>query len=265
MCTMSSCFKEVLKTDHPPASDSTTLHSPDSTTQLLTSQIWVYYEYFDYFDSVQASLVWKRNPLKDSLNLALNQVKFNADSTYWEIDQNGDTLKGEWQYTDGEKGMVVYNSEGSFPSTIQVLTSQRFEWLGSWAGNNRTYGVMVPKNQTIDSTGDRMTLITAHTWVYQEYFYNFGQAVPSLVWKGNLSKPLFNLSLAWVKFNTDGTYSEADQNGTLYDGTWTFTNGQSGTQVNNILGTFNSNIVLLDSTRFEWYDGVNHYGEMVLQ
>ena len=110
-----------------------------------------------------------------------------------------------------------------------------------------------------------MALITAHTWVYQEYFYNFGQSVPSLVWKGNLSDAQFNLGLAWVKFNPDSTYSEADQNGNLYTGTWSFTNSQTGTIVYNSLGTFASNIELLDTGRYEWYDGVNHYGELVPQ
>jgi len=255
MTLMSSCFKQTLKnTNTPPPEDSV-------STSLLTSQTWVYYEYFDHFDSLNASLVWKRYPLVDSLNLAQNQVKFNSDGSYSEITQTGATLTGTWSYSNGGAGVTVVNSEGTFASTIQLLTSQRYEWLGS----NGTYGVMVPINQAIDTTGGRMALITAHTWVYQEYFYNFNQSVPSLVWKGNLTGAQFNLGLAWVKFNTDSTYSEADQNGTLYNGTWSFTNNQTGTVVYNSLGTFTSNIELLDTARFEWYDGVNHYGEMVPQ
>jgi hypothetical protein len=255
MTLMSSCFKQTLKnTNTPPPEDSV-------STSLLTSQTWVYYEYFDHFDSLNASLVWKRYPLVDSLNLAQNQVKFNSGGSYSEITQTGATLTGTWSYSNGGAGVTVVNSEGTFASTIQLLTSQRYEWLGS----NGTYGVMVPINQAIDTTGGRMALITAHTWVYQEYFYNFNQSVPSLVWKGNLTGAQFNLGLAWVKFNTDSTYSEADQNGTLYNGTWSFTNNQTGTVVYNSLGTFTSNIELLDTARFEWYDGVNHYGEMVPQ
>jgi len=257
--SMSSCYKQGFRIivkgigNQPPP--------PDSSTALLTSQTWVYDEYFDYFDSVEASLVWKRSPLVDSVNLSLNQVKFNADGTYTEITQTGTTLNGTWSYNNGEKGITVVNSEGTFKSTIQVLTSQRYEWLGS-AG---TYGVMVPKNQAIDTAGGRMALITAHTWVYTEYFYNFGLAVPSLVWKTNLPGALLNLGLDKVKYNTDGTYTETDQYGNIYNGTWAFTNNQTGTIVYNIQGTFSGNIELLSTDRYEWYDGVNHYGEMVPQ
>jgi hypothetical protein len=75
MILMNSCIKQNLKNNNtPPAQDST-------TTALLTSQTWVYYEYFDYFDSVNASLVWKRYPLVDSVNLAQDLVKFNSDGT----------------------------------------------------------------------------------------------------------------------------------------------------------------------------------------
>ena len=110
-----------------------------------------------------------------------------------------------------------------------------------------------------------MALITAHPWVYQEYFYSFGQPVPSLVWKGNLPDAQFNLSLNVVKFNADSTYTETDQYGTVYNGTWSFTGNQTGTVVYNALGTFPATIERLDTARFEWYDGVNHYGEMVPQ
>jgi hypothetical protein len=251
--SMSSCFKQVQK---PPKPKPVTI---DSTTTLLTSQIWVYEEYFDNFPDSNTSLVWKRNPVVNSLNLALNQVKFNADSTYWEITQTGDTLRGTWNFTNGETGTTVINSQGTFNSTIETLQSQRFEWLGS-AG---TYGIMVPKNQLIDSTGDRLALLTAHSWAYSEYFFNFNQPVPQLVWKTNKANSPLNLSLDSVKYNTDGSYTETDQFGNVYTGTWTFTNNMTGTTVNNSLGTFSSNIELLDSTRYEWYDGVNHYGELV--
>src|SRR5580658_3285983 len=138
MILMNSCIKQALKnTNPPPAGDSV-------TTSALTSQTWVYYEYFDHFDSVNASLVWKRYPLVDSLNLAQNQVKFNSDGSYSEITQTGATLTGTWSYNNGGAGVTVVNSQGTFASTIQLLTSQRYEWLAS----NGTYGVMVPLNQT---------------------------------------------------------------------------------------------------------------------
>jgi hypothetical protein len=248
-----SCFKTALKSTPKP-------NTPDSTTLLLTGQTWVYYEYFTNYDSAGTLLAWKIGRTSNTLNLAPDQVKFNTDSTYTEIDQNGNTFNGTWSYLNNETEVSVVNSEGTFVSTIQSLTSQRYEWLAP----NGTYGVMVPKNQVIDTTGGKMQLLTSKTWVYQEYFYNFDLTAPSLVWKTNKANVVLNLSQNVVKYDTTGTYIETDQNGNVYNGTWTFLNNQTEVQVNNSLGTFTSTIQLLDSARFEWLDiAGNHFGEMI--
>lgn len=248
--SVSSCFKTGDKTS-----------KPTDTTSLLTGQTWVYYEYFENFDSVNTSLVWKTNRSINALNLALNQVTFNPDFTYTEIDQNGRTLNGTWSYVNGDSGTRVVNSEGVFTSRIESITGNRYEWLDSTG----RYGVMIPKGLVDDTTGGRMTLITAHPWVYSEYFYNFEDSVPSLVWKTNKENSSFNLHLNVVQYYPNGTYTETDQYGTVYQGTWSFTNNETGTTVTNSLGTFSSTIELLSTDRYEWYDGVSHYGEMVPQ
>lgn len=249
--SMSSCFKQGSRLPK----------TTDSTTSLLTGQTWVYYEYFENFDSVNTSLVWKTNRSVNALNLALNQVKFNTDNTYTEIDQNGKVLNGTWTYVNGESGTRVTNSEGVFTSQIQLLSDNRYEWLDSTG----RYGVMIPKGMVWDTAGGEMALITAHPWVYSEYFYNFEDSVPSLVWKTDKENSPFNLRLNVVKYYPDSTYTEVDQYGNTYNGTWSFTNNGTGTTVTNSLGTFTGNIKLLTTDRYEWYDGVNHYGEMVPQ
>lgn len=254
-----SCTKRLI---NPPFGGFTKNgHTPDSTTILLTGRTWVYYEYFDNFDSTSTTLAWKTNRTSNTLNLALNQVKFNVDGSYSEIDQNGNTLNGTWSYLNGEKETKVVNSGGTFISSIQTLTSGHYEW---WDSTGGTYGVMIPKNQAIDTTGGAMQLLTSKTWVYSEYFFDFSQTAPSLVWKTNKANSSFNLSLNVVKFNTDLTYTETDQFGTVYNGTWTFLNNQTETQVSNSLGVFTSTIKLLDTARFEWLDiNGGNYGEMV--
>ncbi len=234
----------------------------DSTTTLLTGQTWIYYEYFTNFDSANTVLAWKTNRTSNTLNLALNQVKFNPDSTYSEIDQNGNTFNGTWSYLNNETEVKVVNSEGTFISTIESLKSQRYEWLAP----NGTYGVMIPKNQVIDTTGGRLQLLTSKTWVYQEYFTGFSLTAPSLVWKTNKANSTLNLALNVAKFNADGSYTETDQFGNIINGTWSFLNNQTETQVVNYQGTFTSKIELLDSARFEWLDVAgSNYGEMIPQ
>lgn len=251
---LSSCYKVIPIP--PPAHPAL-----DSTTQRLTGQTWVYYEYFERFDSTVTSLAWKTGRSGNTLNLALNQVKFYPDSTYTETDQNGNILNGTWGYLNNETQVRVVNSQGTFISTIQTLTAQRYEW---WEKSTNHYGIMVPGHAVVDSAGGRLHVLTAHSWVYDEYFFNYNAASPTLVWKINKTNSPFNLSRNLVTFNANGTYSETDQNGTIYNGTWTFLNNQAQVQVTNVQGTFTSTIQRLDSARFEWSESsTGHYGEMI--
>ena len=270
LAVFSSCSKTLTEPHAPTKTDSTSVDSSktscDTATDprsLLTSQTWVYYEYFNNFGDPGTTLAWKTNRSSNTLNLALNQVKFNTDSTYWEIDENGNTLKGTWTFLNNQTQVQVINSKGTFTSTIQLLTRHKYEW---WATTTGTYGVMVPKGQPVDSTGDRTSLLTTHDWAYQEYFTNWSLTAPPLVWKTNKSNSTLNLSKNVSKFNTDGTYWEIDQDGIYLTGTWIFLNNQTQLQVHNSRGTWTSTIKLLTADRLEWLDVNNNtYGEEVLQ
>ncbi|OQP66650.1 hypothetical protein [Niastella populi] len=235
--------------------------STSSKTDLLTSQTWVYYEYFTDFNTNPTNLVWKTNRSSNALNLALNQVQFYPNGTYTETDQNGTVYNGTWTFLNNETEVQVNNPIGTFTSTIQTLTTNRYEWLQNSTGN---YGIMVPQNQVIDTTGGKLQLLTAQPWVYTEYFSNFSQSLPSLIWKTDKPNSPLNLAQNWVKYETNGTYMEIDQNGTVFYGTWTFLNNQTQVQVSNPIGTFTSDIMVLGTDRYEWLnvDG-NTYGEMV--
>jgi hypothetical protein len=263
---IASCSKSI---NEPPASSSGPaptaakngrLSTTASPLELITSQTWVYYEYFTDFNNNPTNLVWKTNSSSNALNLALNQVQFFTNGTYTETDQNGTVYNGTWTFLNNETQVQVNNPIGTFISTIQTLTSDRYEWLQD---NNGNYGVMVPQNQVIDTTGGKLQLLTEHPWVYTEYFTNFNQATPSLIWKPNKANSPLNLAQNWVKYETNGTYTEIDQNGTVYNGTWTFLNNQTQVQVSNPIGTFTSTIQVLGTDRYEWLstDGIT-YGEM---
>jgi hypothetical protein len=243
------------------STDTTPNNTCADSSGVLTSQTWIYYEYFKNFND-SATLAWKTSRTSNTLNLSLNQVKFNCDSTYSEIDENGNTLKGTWAYLNNGTQVKVVNSKGTFTSTIQVLTAKRYEWLAA----NGNYGVMLPKNWTTDTTGGRLQLLTAKSWIYTEYFNKYNLSSPLLVWKTNKANSPLNLSKNVVKFNTDGTYTEITENGTTLNGTWTFLNNQTQVRVVNNNGTFTSTIMLLSIDRYEWLDtnGIT-YGEMVHQ
>ena len=251
-----SCHKFVIIIPPPPPPVAI-----DSTTHLLTGQTWVYYEYFTNFDPNPTTLVWKTNRTNNIRNYSLNQVKFNADSTYSEIDQNGILYQGTWSWQDNKKGLKVVNSQGTFTSTLQSLSATRFEWK-STAGD--TYAVMIPRGSDTAATGDKTAMITGKNWIYTEYFWNWDDAGPVLVWKPNKTNSPNNLSLNVVRYAPDGTYTETDQNGVVYNGTWAFLNNQTQIQVINSLGVFTSTIKRLDAGHFEWWENsTGHYGEMM--
>jgi hypothetical protein len=234
-----------------------------SIRAFLTSATWKYHEYFTSYNTTPTSLVWKEGKSGSPLNLALNRVTFNADGTYAEIDQSGSTVTGTWAIINSSTQIRVSNYLGNFTSTIKVLNNEEYQWLDN--GGN-TYGFMIPQNQVSDTTGGRLSLLTAHIWVYDEYFNQYDSSATSLVYKTNKSNSPLNLSLNQAKFNTDGTYWEIDQSGNFITGTWSFLNGQTQLQVFNYLGTFTSNIRRLDSKRLEWQDLAGSiYGEEVAQ
>jgi len=237
---------------------------PDSSTvRLLTSTTWKYYEYFQGYDTTPINLVWKIGKTNNTLNYGLNRVNFHDDGTYSEIDQNGNTINGTWSLINNGTQTKVVNYQGTFISTIKSLTSKQFQWLDQ-AGSN--YGFMVPQDQTSDTTGGRLSLLCAHPWIYDEYFHYYSSTPTQLVYKSGNTNNTLDLHLNRAKFNTDGTYSEIDQNGATITGTWTFLNGGTQMQVNNYKGIFTSDILRLDTERFEWMDVAgSNFGEEIAQ
>lgn len=236
------------------------LSTSSSLTDILTGPTWVYYEYFKNFTSNPANLVWKTNRSNNSLNLAQNKVKYYPDGTYTETDQYGTVYNGTWIFLNNDTKVQVTSPAGTFTSTIQQLTSNRYEWLDSASGH---YGFMIPQNQVIDTTGGKLQLLTSQPWVYTEYFSGFSQSIPSLVWKPNKANSPLNLAQNWVKFNTNGTYTEIDQNGVTYNGSWQFMNNDTQVQSTSSQGTFTSTIKVLSTDRYEWLStNGSAYGEM---
>jgi hypothetical protein len=275
LATITSCSKSL---DKSPVT--TALNTPGNgkaarlsttagdLTGVITGKTWVYYEYFTDFTNTTTNLVWKTNRTSNTLNLSLNKVKYYTDGTYTEVTENGTTLNGTWTFLNNQTQVSVTNPVGTFVSTIQDLTSNRYEWLQS----SGRYGVMIPVDTTGGSgnpIGDslvRRQLLTAQPWVYSEYFNNFNLTTPALVWKPNKANSPLNLSQNVVKYNNDGSYWEIDQNGNTFTGTWTFLSNMTQVQVSNNTGLYTSTIKVLNNDRYEWLssNGVA-YGEMVHQ
>ncbi len=110
------------------------------------------------------------------------------------------------------------------------------------------------KKDVTDAPKTKTELLTSKTWIYDEYFTNYNSANTALAYKRGKANNSINLSLNRSKFNTDGTTSEINQNGTSVPGTWKFINNDTQTQVTNAVGTFTANIISLTDDSFIWLD-----------
>jgi hypothetical protein len=255
---LASCQKSsVSPFDNLNASSSQNSTAKQSNFNLLTAHQWLYVKYYtNYIDLANpGQLAYKRGQKSNALNLDLNRVKFNADGTVNEIDENGNSVPGTWQFTNTDQsGVVVTNIYGTFYSHIDILTSTRFEWTDD---NGHTHGVM---------SGVYFYFLTAHTWEYVKYYTNYVSSTNTgqLVYKRGHLNSTVNLDQNRVTFNKNGTVDEIDQNGNYIAGTWSFTNSlQTTYQVTNIYGVYDTDIDSLSSTRFIWTDfDVYTHGEM---
>lgn len=245
------------------AEDPTTPEPPvlSDNTKILTTGTWVYYEYFNGYNDSQTKLTWKAGKANSYRNMSKIWVKFNADSTVTETNDNGVLYHGTWTFLNNETQIRVSNSEGIFISNIKVLADSLFEWHDV---ADNTFGVMMHEFPKTDSSRTRKELLTGRTWIYNEYFNNYNIASTDLTWKLGKANSSSNYSKIWVQFNADGTVTETDQDSVLYKGTWTFLNNETQVRVSNSKGVFTSEIKVLNSSRYEWQmvNGTT-YGEMI--
>jgi hypothetical protein len=116
--------------------------APKTKMELLTSKTWVFDEYITNYNSSTGSLVYKKGKTSNSLNLSVNSTKFNSDGTETEMNQNGQTVNGTWQFLNNETQTKTTNAVGTFTSTIITLTENSYIWYDATA-NNGTYAKMI--------------------------------------------------------------------------------------------------------------------------
>jgi hypothetical protein len=116
------------------------------------------------------------------------------------------------------------------------------------------------KDSTNDAPKTKMELITSKTWVYDEYITNYNSSTGSLVYKKGKANNSLNLSPNKINFKSDGTATEINQNGQTVISTWQFINNETATQTTNSVGTFTSNIIVLNENSYIWFDPASSNG-----
>ena len=120
------------------------------------------------------------------------------------------------------------------------------------------------KDNDDDKVKTKAELLSAHTWIYNEYFTNYNQTNTALVYKKGKSNNLINLAGDEITFKADGTFSRIDLMGQPKSGTWQLVSND--TQLSTVEGgvTHTSNIIVLDGNNFTFHDvPENVYAEMI--
>jgi hypothetical protein len=110
----------------------------------------------------------------------------------------------------------------------------------------------------------QMELLTGKVWIYEEYYTGYNTPDSVRVYKRGEEGNVLNLDPNRVKFFSDGSYEEINENNQFFQGTWKFTDNGRGTEVKNSTGVYSARIVSLTDSNFIWFDrSVRRYGKMV--
>ena len=101
---------------------------------------------------------------------------------------------------------------------------------------------------------EKLKYLTSKSWIYEEYFTDYGMPSSTLVYKLGRTENSMDLSLNKVKFNRKGGYWEITETGEEMAGRWKFLNNETQTEVVNITGVYMANIIQLDADRLVWFD-----------
>jgi hypothetical protein len=229
--------------------------------QLLTEKTWKYNEYFTNYSLSTAAVEYKLGKPNNLTDLSPNRVSFNADNSYSEITQQGDTLKGTWRLLQNDTQLEVKNSLGTFLSRLLLFNSTNLVWLDD---QRNILARMIPAdfNQLPSVTNSKLV---GKRWIYQEYFTNFSRTETGLAYKRDKANNLIDLTKNQVQFNVDGSVIEIDEAGNSVPGTWRFitVGAVTGTEVSNYKGRFQAVLVHLDDSSMVWFDpGSDRYAKM---
>jgi hypothetical protein len=112
----------------------------------------------------------------------------------------------------------------------------------------------------------KMEIMTAKTWMYDEYFRGYNTSNTVVYYKRGKTNNLVNYDSNRVTFKPDGTVVEIMSNGNTITGTWKFLNNETPYEVTNSLGTWTTTIMELAEGKLNWLvPNVDNgtYGKMI--
>ncbi len=95
-------------------------------------------------------------------------------------------------------------------------------------------------------------LLCAVTWKYQQYYINYNQNNTVLAYSIYKSNNLQDFSRNRMKYNTNGTFSEIDEKGTLTSGTWNFNSNESNIELHTSQNNPIKKLLVLNNTEYQW-------------
>jgi hypothetical protein len=115
-----------------------------------------------------------------------------------------------------------------------------------------------------NNSKSRTELVSEKAWILDEYYTGYNTSTPILAYKRGRANNAYEADNYSLKFNSNGTYTRTQPDGTQFSGTWVWLNNETDIQSMETAGTSSSTVVELTPTSYIWNStGSGTYAKMI--
>lgn len=219
-------------------------------TKLLTDRTWEYYEYYKDFNNNKSTLLWKADHAQNILDMSTATMEFAPNNTYWEVNEDLDTIKGNWKFVENGTKLELASPGKTALFDVERLDAHVFNWYDEKKG---CFGAMRLQAPVSDKEESYTNLLTSGLWMYETFFHDFKNREPKLVWHVHKHHSEVNMSRIQLQFLSNGRYNQTTQEGELTGGKWRLLNNDTQLELTTDGATvIQTTIVVLNKRRLEF-------------
>ena len=137
-----------------------------------------------------------------------------------------------------------------FPRTLTLFVLAMFVFISSCEKDKCDD----PQPGTLSKTEQ----LSLHTWIYDEYYTNWGTPSQSLAYKRGRAVNAINYAPNRVKFFRDGTFEETMNTGVFRSGVWQFQSNETVLATGSTSFSNTVNLIKLSADSLIWHDVINN-------
>lgn len=121
-----------------------TTSGPKTKTGYLTAHTWIYNKFYMGYNSPPPTLYYQRGASNNTLDYHLNNMTFEANGNYTEMDESGFTRGGSWKLWNGDTEVQIITSQGAKYLIFLLIDDTHYNWANTQASSG-TSGEMIPQ------------------------------------------------------------------------------------------------------------------------